>query len=325
MQHELRAAQGSLPDERQLRFRIGVHLGDVIEKTDGTVYGDGVNIAARLQALAEAGGITVSDAVQGAVRGKVAATFVDQGEQPVKNLPHPVRTFGVHPDGGTDTPTADAYRAQPPPLPDRPSLAVLPFTNMSGDPEQDYFADGMVEDIITALARTRLFFVIARNSTFVYKGKAVDIKRVGRELGVRYVLEGSVRKSGSRVRITGQLIEVATRPPCVGRPLRGPARRRVRAARPHHRGHRVGDGAQRAARRDRAHPHQAAVEPAGLRADRSRPAGADAPFDPGGHRRSVGVDPSRAGAGPALLDGQGVGRIRVHDSHRRRLRRAPTT
>ena len=208
VQHELRAAHGSLPDERQLRFRIGVHLGDVIEKTDGTIYGDGVNIAARLQALAEAGGITVSDAVQGAVRGKVAATFVDQGEQPVKNLPHPVRTFGVHPDGGTDAPTADAYRAQPPPLPDRPSLAVLPFTNMSGDPEQDYFADGMVEDIITALARTRLFFVIARNSTFVYKGKAVDIKRVGRELGVRYVLEGSVRKSGSRVRITGQLIEV---------------------------------------------------------------------------------------------------------------------
>ena len=205
----LRAAQGSLPDERQLRFRIGVHLGDVIEKTDGTIYGDGVNIAARLQALAEPGGITVSDAVQGAVRSKVAATFVDRGEQPMKNLPHPVRMFGVHPDGDADTPAADAYRAQPP-LPDKPSLAVLPFTNMSGDPEQDYFADGMVEDIITALARTRLFFVIARNSTFVYKGKAVDIKRVGHELGVRYVLEGSVRKSRSRVRITGQLIEVAT-------------------------------------------------------------------------------------------------------------------
>ena len=188
-----------------------MHLGDVIEKADGTVYGDGVNIAARLQALAEAGGITVSDAVQGAVRGKVAANFVDQGEQPVKNLPHPVRAFAVlarRRRSHTGC-RCDADRAQPP-LPDRPSLAVLPFTNMSGDPEQDYFADGMVEDIITALARTRLFFVIARNSTFVYKGKAVDIKRVGRELGVRYVLEGSVRKGGNRVRITGQLIEVST-------------------------------------------------------------------------------------------------------------------
>jgi len=209
VQRDLRAAQGSSPDERQLRFRIGVHLGDVIEKPDGTVYGDGVNIAARLQALAEAGGIVVSDAVQGAVRGKLAANFVDQGEQPLKNLPHPVRPFAVLAHGGAVTPAADADadRAQPP-LPDRPSLAVLPFTNMSGDPEQDHFADGMVEDIITTLARTRLFFVIARNSTFVYKGKAVDIKRVGRELGVRYVLEGSVRKSGNRVRITGQLIEV---------------------------------------------------------------------------------------------------------------------
>ena len=207
-QHDLQAAQSSLPDERRLRFRIGVHLGDVIEKADGTVYGDGVNIAARLQALAQPGGITVSDAVQGAVRGKVAATFVDQGEQPVKNLPHAVRTFGVHAGGSGTAPATAADTPAPQPPADRPSLAVLPFTNMSGDPEQDYFADGMVEDIITALARTRLFFVIARNSTFVYKGKAVDIKRVGRELGVRYVLEGGVRKSGNRVRITGQLIEV---------------------------------------------------------------------------------------------------------------------
>jgi len=209
VQRELQAA-GALFGAQRLRFRIGVHLGDVIEKADGTVYGDGVNIAARLQALAEAGGIAVSDAVQGAVRGKVAAAFVDQGEQPVKNLPHAVRVFGVRPEGGDAAPAATGDRAAPAPPADRPSLAVLPFTNMSDDPEQDHFADGIVEDIITALARMRLFFVIARNSTFVYKGQAVDIQRVGRELGVRYVLEGSVRKSGGRVRITGQLVETAT-------------------------------------------------------------------------------------------------------------------
>ena len=193
-------------EDRCMRFRIGVHLGDVIEKSDGTVYGDGVNIAARLEGLAEPGGITVSDAVHGAVRGKVTANFVDQGEQQVKNIPHPVRAFAVHTDGSAAAPATASTRATPP-LPDLPSLAVLPFSNLSGDPEQDYFADGMVEEIITALARMGAFFVIARNSSFVYKGKAVDIKQVGRELGVRYVLEGSVRKSGNRVRITGQLIE----------------------------------------------------------------------------------------------------------------------
>ena len=215
VQRELATLVADTPEDRQMRFRIGVHLGDVIEKGDGTIYGDGVNIAARLEGLAAPGGISVSESIHVAVRGKVTADFVDQGEQTVKNIPHPVRAFSVSVDGGVSAPALPSVPAETqtrpaPSLPDLPSLAVLPFTNMSGDPEQDYFADGMVEDIITALARMGAFFVIARNSTFVYKGKAVDIKQVGRELGVRYVLEGSVRKAGNRVRITGQLIEADT-------------------------------------------------------------------------------------------------------------------
>ncbi len=218
IQSALHAAQASVPEERQMRFRIGVHLGDNIEKADGSVYGDGVNIAARLQSLADIGAIMVSDAVHGAVRGKVAASFEDRGEQSVKNIAHPVRTFALGPASAQAVPASPATAAPAEHPADgtdagnstsvsRTSIAVLPFTNMSGDPEQDYFADGMVEDIITALARMGAFFVVARNSSFVYKGRAVDIKQVGRELGVRYVLEGSVRKAGNRVRITGQLIE----------------------------------------------------------------------------------------------------------------------
>ena len=219
VQRALPALHAAVAEDQRLRFRIGVHLGDVIEKPDGTVYGDGVNIAARLQALAEPGGIMISDAVHGAVRGKVAASFADQGEHQVKNIAYPVRAFALGIDAGATAPAAPAPAPAPPPpppppptlaLPAKSSIAVLPFTNMSGDPEQDYFADGMVEDIITALARMGVFFVIARNSSFVYKGQAVDVKRVGRELGVRYVLEGSVRKAGNRVRITGQLIEAET-------------------------------------------------------------------------------------------------------------------
>ena len=201
VQRELGALAEGVPPERQMRFRIGIHMGDVIEKPDGTVYGDGVNIAARLQALAEPGGITVSDAVHGAVRGKLGASFVDEGEQVVKNIAHPVRVFRLVPP-------------QPPPaaapalrLPDRPSLAVLPFTNMSGDPEQEYFADGITEDIITDCSKISGLFVIARNSTFTFKKQSVDIKDVGRKLGVRHVLEGSVRRAGNRVRINVQLID----------------------------------------------------------------------------------------------------------------------
>jgi adenylate cyclase len=206
VQREFSVLAKAAPQDRQLHFRMGVHLGDVIEKSDGTVYGDGVNIAARLQAMADPGGVVVSDAVHGAVLGRVAAEFLDRGEQDVKNIPHRVRALSLCLNG--DGSSASTVAANPSPsLPARPSIAVLPFTNLSGDREQEYFADGIVDDIIAALARMELFFVIARNSSFVYKGKAVDIRQVGRELGVRYVLEGSVRKIGNRIRITGQLIE----------------------------------------------------------------------------------------------------------------------
>ena len=184
-------------------LRIGVNLGDVmVEGSD--LYGDGVNVAARLEALADPGSVVVSRTVFNHVRGKVKFGFEDLGERQLKNIAEPVRVYRLRSDG-------EAAMARPAlALPDRPSIAVLPFQNMSGDPEQDYFADGIVEDVITALARFRNLFVIARNSSFTYKGRAVDVKQVGRELGVRYVLEGSVRKAGSRVRITAQLIEAAS-------------------------------------------------------------------------------------------------------------------
>ena len=208
VQEGLVAMAAAVPEDRQMRFRIGVHLGDVMEKTDGTVYGDGVNIAARLEGLAEPGGITVSDAVQSAVRGRVSATFADQGEQQVKNIVHTVHAYRLV-KAQREAVTGALDRSGKP-ASEKPSIAVLPFANMSGDPEQEYFADGISEDILTGLSKLRWFFVIARNSSFTYKGKAVDVKRVARELGVRYVLEGSVRKGGNRVRITTQLIDALT-------------------------------------------------------------------------------------------------------------------
>jgi len=189
--------------DNRIELRIGINLGDVIVEGDD-LYGDGVNIAARIEALADAGGVFVSNTVYDHVRDRLPFVFEDLGEKQVKNIARPVRVYRVR-----DL----ASKAAPPPtllLPDKPSIAVLPFANMSGDPEQEYFADGMVEEIITALSRIRSLFVIARNSSFTYKGQAIDVKQVGRELGVRYVLEGSVRKAGSRVRITGQLIDAAT-------------------------------------------------------------------------------------------------------------------
>jgi TolB-like protein/class 3 adenylate cyclase/Tfp pilus assembly protein PilF len=202
-----------LDDPNALRLRIGLNLGDVIIEEGGDVYGEGVNVAARLEALAEPGGILISGKIHSEVEGKVEAAFEDRGEQQVKNISRPVRIYAVR-SAKTATRSVSSIAAidnvRPLVLPDRPSIAVLPFQNMSGDPEQEYFADGMVEDIITALSRFKFLFVIARNSSFMYKGKAIDIKQVGRELGVRYVLEGSVRKAGGRVRITGQLIEAAT-------------------------------------------------------------------------------------------------------------------
>jgi adenylate cyclase len=194
--------------ERRIEFRVGIHQGDIVVEADGDIFGDGVNVAARLEALAEPGGICVSRRVQEDTAGRLDLAFEDMGDQALKNIARPVRVYRVAlaampQDGPNPAPAL-------PPLPDKPSVAVLPFQNMSGDPEQEYFADGMVEEIITALSRIRWLFVIARNSTFTYKGQAIDVKRVGRELGVRYVLEGSVRKGGNRVRITGQLIDTTS-------------------------------------------------------------------------------------------------------------------
>ena len=200
-----------VPEEKRIEFRIGINLGDIIR--DGRdIFGDGVNIAARLEALAEPGGICVSRVVYDQVRDTLDVAFENMGEQQVKNIARPVHVYRIRPQGPLPNPAPQARegRVGVLPLPDKPSIAVLPFANMSGDPEQEYFVDGMVEDIITALSRIRWLFVIARNSSFTYKGQAVDMKQVGRELGVRYVLEGSVRKAGGRVRITGQLIDAAT-------------------------------------------------------------------------------------------------------------------
>jgi TolB-like protein/class 3 adenylate cyclase len=205
VQREMAARNAAVPAERRIEFRMGINLGDII-KDKGDIYGDGVNVAARLEALAEPGGICVSRVVRDQVRDKLDFAFEDGGEQQVKNIVRPVRVFRVHLG---EIATAASEPALPP-LPEKPSIAVLPFANMSGDPEQEYFADGMVEEIITALSRIPWLFVIARNSTFTYKGHAVDVKRVGRELGVRYVLEGSVRRGGGRIRITAQLIEAET-------------------------------------------------------------------------------------------------------------------
>lgn len=211
VQAELGKAQQDVPDARLLRFRIGLHLGDIIEKPDGSVYGSGVNIAARLQALAEPGGITASDAIRGAVKGRVPAGFAELGEQQVKNIAEPVRAYKLLP--GDPTAIAHAVVRVDAPVPGfggRPAVAVLPFDNLSGDPEQLYFADGLAEDILTRLALWRWVPVIARNSSFSFRGHAVDVKEVGRALGARYVLEGSVRRAGERLRVTGQLIDAGS-------------------------------------------------------------------------------------------------------------------
>ena len=209
VQREMGLRNTDVPADRRIEFRIGINLGDII-KDGRDVYGDGVNVAARLEALATPGGICVSRVVRDQVRDKLGFAFDDRGEQQVKNITRPVRVFDVKMTGETMTLTPDLAARVPLQLPDKPSIAVLPFQNMSGDPEQEYFADGMVEEIITALSRIRWLFVIARNSSFTYKRRSVDVKQVGRELGVRYVLEGSVRKGGNRVRITAQLIEAET-------------------------------------------------------------------------------------------------------------------
>ena len=197
---------GTLAD-RRIELRIGVHLGDIIVEGED-IYGEGVNVAARLEGLAEPGAIYLSGDAYRQVRGKVEANFEDLGEREVKNLAEPLRVYRIAIGGPPPVTTPGATR--PLPLPDKPSIAVLPFTNMSGDPEQEYFSDGITEDIITALSNVHWLFVIARNSTFTYKGSAVDVMRVARELGVRYVVEGSVRKAANKVRITAQLVDGTT-------------------------------------------------------------------------------------------------------------------
>jgi adenylate cyclase len=204
-----------VPEAKRIVFRIGINIGDIIIDEADDIHGDGVNVAARLEGLAQPGGICISLGAYDQVRGKLDVAFEDMGEQSLKNIAQPVRVYRLIKQltRATSSPSS-ATSGQPErpslPLPDKPSLAVLPFQNMSGDPEQEYFADGLSEDIITALSRMHSLFVIARNSSFTYKGRAIDVKQVGRDLGVRYILEGSVRKSGSRIRVTGQLIDAMT-------------------------------------------------------------------------------------------------------------------
>ena len=207
IQRALNRRNADLPADRRMLFRIGVNLGDIMVDGDD-LLGDGVNIAARLQEAASPAGICIAGAVCDQVIGKLTFPMAPLGERRLKNIPRPVPIHRV--DWSLEDPSESGVLGGTPSLPDRPSIAVLPFLNMSGDAEQEYFADGLSEDIITALSRYRWFFVIARNSSFTYKGHAIDIKHVARELGVRYVLEGSVRRAGNRVRVSGQLIDAET-------------------------------------------------------------------------------------------------------------------
>jgi TolB-like protein/class 3 adenylate cyclase len=211
VQRGIAEQNATVPQVKRIEFRIGIHVGDVMVD-DNDIFGDGVNIAARLEGIVGPGGVCISDDAQRQIRGKVDTAFEDMGPQSLKNIAEPMRAWRLrmNASGSMAAPIEPIESTQALALPDKPSIAVLPFENMSGDPEQEYFADGVVEEIITALSRFKSLFVIARNSSFTYKKRAVDVKQVGRELGVRYVLEGSVRKSANRVRITGQLIDAAT-------------------------------------------------------------------------------------------------------------------
>nr|WP_198030204.1 adenylate/guanylate cyclase domain-containing protein [Mesorhizobium sp. LNHC220B00] len=209
-QNRITASDTNLPEGRRMTFRMGLNSGEVI--VDGTtIYGDCVNVAARLEKVSKPGGVVIGRSVYDQVKGKVPYTFVDLGEQAMKNIAGPVHAYRVQTEERDyPEPSTSITSIEDLPLPFKPSVAVLPFTNMSADPEQDYFSDGIAEDLITELSRSQSLFVIARNSSFVFKGQAVNTTEVGRKLGVRYVVEGSVRKAGARVRITAQLIEAAT-------------------------------------------------------------------------------------------------------------------
>lgn len=210
VQQGMVARNTSIPPAKRIEFRVGINLGDIVVEEDGDLMGGGVNIAARLEGMAEPGVILLSEDAWRQARGRVAAEFVDLGERQLKNIELPVRVYSISPTA-PETPAAQGPSRGPyPPLPDKPSIAVLPLLNLTGDPDQEYFADAITEDIVTALSRWRWFFVIARNSSFAYKNRAVDVKQIGRELGARYVLEGSVQRNATRVRVTGQLIDCAT-------------------------------------------------------------------------------------------------------------------
>jgi len=209
IQQDLKTRNAELEEHRKMEFRIGLNVGDVITD-EGRLYGDGVNIAARLEGLADPGGICLSGTVHDYVENKLDVAFSYQGEQTVKNIAKPVRVYKVELDTERPVPRAGKAPSTALPLPAKPSIAVLPFTNMSNDPEQEYFSDGMTEDIITDLSKLSGLFVIARNSSFTYKGQSVKVEQVGQELGVRYVVEGSIRKAGTRVRISAQLIDATT-------------------------------------------------------------------------------------------------------------------
>ncbi|WP_428668933.1 adenylate/guanylate cyclase domain-containing protein [Reyranella sp.] len=209
IQEAMAEANLELREDTRIVFRIGLHLGDLIVEGDD-LYGDGVNVAARLEAEAPAGGIVISANFHDAVFGRLDASFVELGALALKNIERPVRAYRVQRPGETAASTPAPVTGPPPTLPDKPSIAVLPFQNMSGDPEQEYFADGVVDDIILALSRVKSLFVVSRTSSFTYKGKGADVRKIAQELGVRYLLEGSVRKAGSKLRLTGQLVEAAT-------------------------------------------------------------------------------------------------------------------
>ena len=198
-----------IDEDQRIIFRVGINLGDIIIEGED-ILGGGVNVAARLQEIAEPGGVSISRRVYEDVQERLDAIFDDSGEQSLKNIARPVQVWRWSPAETSAAIAMETVTGEVLPIPDKPSIAVLPFDNMSGDPEQEYFADGMVEDIITALSRSPWLFIIARNTTFTYKGENVDVKRVAQELGVRYVLEGSVRKAGNRIRVTAQLIDGTT-------------------------------------------------------------------------------------------------------------------
>jgi TolB-like protein len=211
IQNSMIERNAGLPSERRIEYRIGVHLGDVVEESDGDLMGDGINIAARLEGVAQPGAICLSEDAYRQVKSRLDLAISDLGETKLKNIAEPIRVYSLQ-SGNAIAAKSTALAGTTAPalsLPEKPSIAVLPFQNMSGDPEQEYFADGIVEDIITALSRFRQLFVIARNSSFVYKGRPVDVKQASRDLGVRYILEGSVRKAADRIRITAQLIDAS--------------------------------------------------------------------------------------------------------------------